>query len=183
MEVTNRTMTYEEMLSWTRTQFLKIIELVEEDAGEKCEATFIYSKLHIRSSKNEVIIRFTEMINEIAISGVCFKNHRKGYLTCLISLLKDYGKANDYKVIKLESCNEKTVNYSKKHGFIQALYEHNYYAPIIEGTKLPNLIYLTSASIAMNEYASKFNLNLREVWDIFEESIKEGRNVNNNRPL
>jgi len=108
-----------EMLSWTRTQFLKLIELLEEDAGEKCVATFIYSKLHIRSSENEVIIRCTEVINEIAISGVCFKNHRKGYLTCLISLLKDYGRENDYKVIKLERCNEKSANYAKKHGFKQ----------------------------------------------------------------
>lgn len=173
-------MTYEEMLSWTRTHFLKLIELLEEDAAEKCVATFIYSKLHIRSSENEVIIRFTEVINEIAISGVCFKNHRKGYLTRLISLLKDYGRTNDYKVIKLESCNEKTANYAKKHGFIKALYEHDYYTPIIEGTKFPNLIYLTSASIALNEYASKFNLNLHEVWDVFENTIREGKNGNNN---
>ncbi|WP_368505219.1 hypothetical protein AB3N04_06145 [Alkalihalophilus sp. As8PL] len=95
MDITNKTMTYEEMLSWTRTQFSELIELVEEDAGQKCVATFIYSKLHIISSENEVIIRFTEVINEIAISGICFKNHRKGYLTRLVSLLKDYGRAND----------------------------------------------------------------------------------------
>ncbi|WP_156324074.1 hypothetical protein [Bacillus sp. JCM 19034] len=154
--------------------------MVEEDAGEECIATFIYSKLHIRSSENEVIICFTEVINEIAITGVCFKNHRKGYLTRLISLLKDYGRANNYKVIKLESCNEKAANYAKKHGFIQALYEYDYYAPVIEGTKLPNLIYYNSAITVMNEYASKFNLNHREVWDVFEESIKMGRNENNN---
>jgi hypothetical protein len=32
----------------------------------------------------------------------------------------------------------------------------------------------------MNEYASKFNLNNREVWGVFEETIKIGRNENNN---
>lgn len=109
--------------------------MVEDDAGEKCEATFINSGLHIKSSKNDVIICFSEAINEITITRVWFKNHRKGYLTRLISLLKEYGKANDYKVIKLVSCNDKTANYPTKHDFTQALNELDYYAPIIEGTK------------------------------------------------
>lgn len=49
--------------------------------------------------------------------------------------------------------------------------------------KLPNLIYFTSSILKMNEDASKFNLNLPEVWDVFEEAIKVSRNVKQLTPL
>jgi hypothetical protein len=138
----NIDMTFEEMTIWVEKEFSDIIELINEDAGEKCKPTFSLNTLNLKSSFGSgIYIRFWKVHKRIIIANAYFLNERKGTLTKLIEILTEYGKNNGYEIIELESCNEKATQYAKKHNYLKGETRNNYYKLINDNKEylLPEL--------------------------------------------
>ncbi|MDA1675401.1 hypothetical protein [Bacillus cereus group sp. TH152-1LC] len=99
-------------------EFPTIIELFEKDNGKKVEVRTNMGRLFITGEGNELMLRFNKHSKRITIARILFKHTRIGYGTYLLSELKQYGKANGYDSILIESLmTNEAYQFATKHGF------------------------------------------------------------------
>ncbi|MCK2000737.1 hypothetical protein MZM54_04950 [[Brevibacterium] frigoritolerans] len=113
--------------SLDKQQFIKLVNIFEEDAGTTTKYWSQYNNFFIESEFNELMIRVDNYSKELTIARIRVQKQRNGVATKTLNFLKQYAKENGFGKIIIElALTEEIKSFALKNRFKKQSGNYNY---------------------------------------------------------
>lgn len=110
-----------------KQQFIKLVNIFEEDAGTTTNYWSQYNNFFIKSEFNELMIRVNNYSKELTIARISVQKQRNGVATKTLNFLKQYARENGFEKIIIESAfTEEIKSFASKNRFKEQSWIYNF---------------------------------------------------------